>query len=236
MTKTEQIQDKKIPLTRIQKLIGKLMLKSKQLQPSSYLECKADLTELLKIRKPYCKQTGIRVTTNDFFFCAISRAIKKFPLMAAQLDRNEDHLIISDQIGVGFAVAAPQGLVVPVIKNCANKNLPQIASESDILLKKARANKLTPEDFEGDNIVLSSLGMYGVSTFFAISPPGATGIISVGRIEDDISCVNGEFTTIKTMSVALAANLRIVDDFYAAKFLRCVVDQLENPQSLTSES
>ena len=235
LKKMEKILTKKTPLSRIQKLIGNLMLQSKQNQPSSFLECKANLTDLLKFRKPYCKQTGLRITTNDFFICAISRAINKFPMMTAQLTADNEYAVIPDQTGIGFAVAAPQGLVVPVIKNCGKKTLPQIASDSNDLLQKARSNKLTPGQLEGANVVLSSLGMFGISTFYAISPPGSTGIVSIGRIEETITPVKKEFVTIKTMSVALAANLRIVDDFYAAKFLRCIVDLLEAPISLTDD-
>jgi len=153
--------------------------------------------------------------------------------MAAQLDGSGDSMVIADDIGVGFAVAAPQGLVVPVIKNCDKKTLTEIADISGELVEKSRANRLEPMDFEGANIVLSSLGMFGISTFYAINPPGATGIVSIGKIEETVVPGDGEMTIIKTMSIALAANLTIVDDFYAAKFLRCIVDALEDPQSLT---
>ena len=77
--------------------------------------------------------------------------------------------------------------------------------------------------------------MFGISTFYAITPPGATGIVSVGKIEETVMPIDGEMVIQKTMSTALAANLTIVDDFYAAKFLRCIVDALENPQSLTTD-
>lgn len=231
----EKPLNKKTPLTRIQKLIGKLMIQSKRHQPSSFLECRANVTDLMMFRKKYCKQTGQRVTTNDFFFCAIARAISKYPKMAAQLDNTGDNMILADNIGVGFAVAAPQGLVVPVIKNADKKTLTQIAQASGELLVKARSNKLEPIDFEGANVVLSSLGMFGISTFYAITPPGATGIVSVGKIEETVIPIDGEIQIKKTMSIALAANLTIVDDFYAAKFLRHIVDALENPQSLTTD-
>ncbi len=231
----EKTLNKKIPLTRIQKLIGNLMMQSKRQQPSSFLECRANMTELLMFRKKYCKQTGVRVTTNDFFLCAIARAISQYPKMSAELDNSGDNIIVSDNIGVGFAIAAPQGLVVPVITNCDKKSLTQIAEAGGELLVKARSNKLEPIDFEGANVVLSSLGMFGISTFYAITPPGAAGIVSIGKIEETVMPIDGEMVIQKTMSTALAANLTIVDDFYAAKFLRCIVDALENPQSLTTD-
>ncbi|HPD48489.1 MAG TPA: 2-oxo acid dehydrogenase subunit E2 [Anaerohalosphaeraceae bacterium] len=222
-----------IPLSRIQKLIGGLMLQSKRSKPYCYLECVADLTELTAFRKPYCKETGLRVTTNDFFFCAMARAVQVYPLMAGQLDPSGDFIRISKHIGVGFAVSAPQGLVVPVIKEVEGKSLAEIAEASDRLLKRARANKLTPDDFHGDTIVLSGLGMYGVHSFLAIAPPGATGILSIGNICDTIRPTDGDMIVRKTMSVSLAVDRRIVDEFYAARFLRYVVSQLEDPVSLT---
>ena len=227
------VSDNKLPLTGIQKLIGRLMTQSKHRSPCCYLQARADMTELAKMRKPYCRQAGMRVTTNDFFFCAIARAAKKFPLTAARFDKMETQFKISEKIGIGFAVSAPQGLVVPVIKNTAEKKLVQIAEQSDDLLKKARANKLTPHDFQDANIVFTSLGMYGISSFFAIAPPGATGIISVGTIDNCFVPKGNDKYIRKIMSVGLAVDRRIIDEFYAAKFLKDVIERIENPETLT---
>jgi pyruvate dehydrogenase E2 component (dihydrolipoamide acetyltransferase) len=230
-----EILDNRIYLTRIQRLIGELMLKSKQRKPYYYLECKADLTDLVSFRKPYCKRVGVRVTTNDFFFCAIARGVSRFPLLAGQLDPKGEFIRISTHVGLGFAVSAPQGLVVPVIKDILGRSLADIATESNSLLKKARSNKLTPDDFHGDTIVLSGLGMYGMNSFLAIAPPGATGIFSIGKIEDTLVPVDGHVMTRKMMSVSLSVDRRIVDEFYAAKFLKYVVGQLESPATLADE-
>ncbi|MHC4325791.1 MAG: 2-oxo acid dehydrogenase subunit E2 [Planctomycetota bacterium] len=224
--------ENRVPLTRIQKLIGKYMLQSKCQGPCCYLEARADMTDLVAMRRPYCKRAGVRVTTNDFFFCAIARSAKKFPLMAGHLDDNEANIRIGDNVGVGFAVVAPQGLVVPVIKNVLGKSLPQIAVQSSALVEKARANKLTLGDFEDADIIFSSLGMYGVSSFFGIKPPGIASIVSVGKFEDTIVPSKGNLAIRKTMSVGLAADRRIVNEFYAAKFLNCVVELLQAPEML----
>ncbi len=232
----ETTTDKKsLPLTRIQKLIGKLMLRSKQHKPCCYMECAVDVTEVAKTRRSYSKAVGVRTTTNDLFLCAIARAIKKFPLMSAKLDQTGRNILTAEKVGLGLAVAAPQGLVVPVIQDTIDKPLSQIAAENAVLLKKARANKLMPYDFDGANIVLSSLGMFGVSSFFAIAPPGATAIISLGRIADHVIPVNGQKVVRKTMSMALAVDQTIVDEFYAAKFMQHLVSLLENPAELTSQ-
>jgi len=225
--------DNKLPLTNIQRRIGKLMQRSKRQIPCSYLQSRADLTKLVGLRKPYCKAIGVRVTTNDFFFCAIAGAIKKYPLMAGHFEPDHRSIQIARQIGIGFAVAAPQGLVVPVIKDVSEKTLPMLAQQSAELLKKARANKLCPEDFHGADIILSSLGMYGIDSFFAIVQPGTTGIISIGKFQNTIVPVGGDKVIRKIMSVGLAVDNRIVNDVYTAKFLNYVIQQLENPETLT---
>jgi pyruvate dehydrogenase E2 component (dihydrolipoamide acetyltransferase) len=155
--------------------------------------------------------------------------------MAAMPDEAMENLVIADNIGIGFAVAAPQGLVVPVIRNMNQKTLTQTAEASDLLVKKARSNKLTPDDFDGATIVLSGLGMYGVESFYAISPPAATGIISIGNIEEAVMPAGDGFQTRKMMYVSLAFDHRLVDEFYAVDFLKHVVDLLQNPDELTKD-
>ncbi len=209
------------------------MLQSKRTKANGYLTVRADLTELTGMRKLYCKQVNVRATTNDFFIAAIARAIAAFPLMAAAFSKDGQCLHLSEKIGVGFAVAAPQGLVVPVVQDVGHKTLPQLAEDSENLLKKARSNKLAPDDFDGANIVLTGLGMYGVESFYAISPLSALGIVSIGNIEDVIVPTEGGFVTQKRMYVSLAFDQCIVDAFYAAQFLRHITDALQRPWSLT---
>jgi pyruvate dehydrogenase E2 component (dihydrolipoamide acetyltransferase) len=231
----DSLKDNQLPLTRIQKLIGSYMLQSKRSKATAYLRMRVDLTDLVSIRKAYCRKVNARVTTNDFFIYAMAQAVKDYPLMAATIDPNGNEMVIAENIGVGFAVAAPQGLVVPVLKEMNHKTLPQTAVESEDLLKRARSNKLLPDDFDGANIVLTGLGMYGIESFYAISPPSATGILAIGNIEETIVPADNGFQTRKMMYVSLAFDQRVMDEFYAAKFLRMVVGLLGDPTELTGE-
>jgi pyruvate dehydrogenase E2 component (dihydrolipoamide acetyltransferase) len=92
-----------------------------------------------------------------------------------------------------------------------------------------------PDDFDGANIVLTGLGMYGIESFYAISPPSATGILAIGNIEETIVPADNGFQTRKMMYVSLAFDQRVMDEFYAAKFLRMVVGLLGDPTELTGE-
>jgi pyruvate dehydrogenase E2 component (dihydrolipoamide acetyltransferase) len=222
-----------LPLTRIQKLIGRLMLQSKQTKASGYMTVRVDLTDLTQMRRDYCRKARVRATTNDFFILAMARAVRKYPLLAATLDEYRENLIVCPRIGVGFAVAAPQGLVVPVLQDMGHKSLIQAAAESEIMLNKARSNKLEPDDFDGANVVLTGLGMFGINQFYAIAPPSATAIISIGLSEEGLIVKDEEIRTRKMMDVSMAYDGQIIDEFYAAGYLREVADQLEDPWTLT---
>jgi pyruvate dehydrogenase E2 component (dihydrolipoamide acetyltransferase) len=232
---TESLTPGRIPLSRIQRLIGGYMLDSKRTKASAYLTVRADLTDLTGMRKAYCKRVKVRATTNDFFICAIARAIAAYPMMAASFSKDGQSLELQSNIGVGFAVAAPQGLVVPVVQDVLGKSLPQLAQTSEQLLNKARANRLLPDDFDGANIVLTGLGMYGIESFYAISPLSALGIVSIGNIEDTLVPVEGGYVVRKMMHVSLAFDQCVVDEFYASQFLRHIADALEDPWSLTRD-
>jgi pyruvate dehydrogenase E2 component (dihydrolipoamide acetyltransferase) len=224
--------ENRLPLTRIQKLIGHYMLQSKRTKPNGYLRVRADLTRMVEGRKAYCRRANARVTTNDFFIYAMAQSLLRFPLMGASIDADGEHFVIPENIGVGFAVAAPQGLVVPVVKQMQNKSLPQTALESEELLKKARSNKLTPDDFDGATMVLTGLGMYGIDYFYAVSPLSAAGIVSIGNVDDVAIPAEGGVAVRKMMYIGLAFDQRLIDEFYAAQFISHMTDYLQNPAEL----
>jgi len=169
-----------IPLTRIQKLIGERMLKSKLSKPCFYIESKADVTELMSLRPRLSKSLGVKITSNAFFIRTLALSVKEYPLMVGKFD--DDKIQIADAINVGFAVNAPQGVIVPVIKNADEKNVAEIASEEKLLTEKTRSSKLTLEEMEGETIALSNLGVYGTDSFFGIVPPPTSTILAVGNV------------------------------------------------------
>ena len=219
-----------IPLTRIQKLIGRRMLKSKQSKACFYLEAKADVTELMALRPKLRKSFGVRITTNAFYIHILGLAAEKYPLTVGRLE--DDGIKIAERINVGFAVNAPQGLVVPVVKDAAEKTLTEIAREEALLTDKARDNKLTLEEIEGETIALSNLGAYDIDSFLGIIPPPASTILSVGNVIHTAVCRDGEIEQRKIVSLSVAADRRILDERYTAEFLNYIKDRLQNPQQV----
>ncbi len=223
-----------IPLTRIQKLIGERMLKSKLNKPCFYIESKADVTELMGLRPKLSKSSGVKITSNAFFIRTLALAVKEYPLMVGRLDG--DKIQIADAINVGFAVNAPQGVIVPVIKNADKKKLAEIAREEKLLTEKARSNKLALEEMGGETIALSNLGVYGTDSFFGIVPPPTSTILAVGNVVKMVCPEDGnggpETVVRKITSLTLAVDHRVINGAYAAEFLNFITEQLQNPQQL----
>lgn len=219
-----------LPLTRIQKLICKRMLESKRNKPCFYLEAKADITELMAMRPKLRKAFGVRITTNAFYIHALALAAKEFPLTVGRLDG--DCIKIAQRLNVGFAVNTPQGLIVPVVKDADEKLLPDIAREEKLLTDKARDNKLTLVEIEGETIALSNLGAYGTDSFIGIVPPPTSTIVSVGNVTHTVVPIDGEMPERKIVTLTVAADRRVVDEIYAARFLAFMKERLQNPKEL----
>ncbi|MHC4116753.1 MAG: 2-oxo acid dehydrogenase subunit E2, partial [Planctomycetota bacterium] len=161
---------------------------------------------------------------------ALALAAQEYPLTVGRLDG--DHIRIAERLNVGFAVNAPQGLVVPVVKDADEKSLPEIAREEKLLTDKARDNKLTLVEIEGETIALSNLGAYGTDSFIGIVPPPTSTIVAVGNVIHTVVPMNDEMPERKIVSLTVAADRRVVDEIYAARFLGFIRDHLQNPQEL----
>jgi pyruvate dehydrogenase E2 component (dihydrolipoamide acetyltransferase) len=206
------------------------MLQSKQSKPCFYIEMKADITELMGLRPKLRKKLGVKITTDAFYVRALALAARQYPLVLGRIDG--DSIKIPDSINVGFAVNAPQGLVVPVIRDADRKTLAEIAEFEQTLTDKGRDNKLTLDEIEGETIALSNLGAYGIDSFLAIVPPPTSTVLSIGNANREIVPVDGRPAERKIVSLSLAADRRVIDEVYAARFLNAICEQLQNPQQL----
>jgi len=226
----EDTAKRNFPLTRIQRLIGERMLRSKQTKPCFYVKSKADMTELMGLRRKLGKSLGVKITSNTFFIRALALAANEFPTMVGRL--SGEAIVIADAINVGFAVNSPQGLVVPVIRDADKKTLAEIAGLEILLTDKARHNKLTLTDIEGETIALSNLGAYGINSFIGIAPPPTSVILSAGNVVRTIVPAHGRPEMRKIVELSLAVDHRVINGSYAARFLSFIVEQLQNPQQL----
>ncbi len=232
------------PLTRIQRLIGKRMLESKLNKPCFYIESKADVTEMMALRPKLSRTLGVQITSNAFLIRALALAAEKYPLTLGLFDsrftpvpsnvegNHEPRIKIAEAINVGFPVHAPQGLVVPVIKDANKKTLAHIAYLEKLLTEKARSNELTLAEMQGQTIGLSNLGVYGIDSFLAIPAPVTSTILAVGNVVRTVALHNGQASVRKMISLSLTVDRIVSGEIYAAKFLNLIIEQLQNPQQM----
>lgn len=215
-----------IRLSKPQKIIAQKMLQSKREIPCYYLNVRADVTELAELRAKMNETGEVKISYNDFIIRAVATGVEKFPIMSGQVAG--DAIKLADAINVGLAVAAPNGLIVPVVKNANKKDVKQIAAETQALVEKARNEKLRLSDLEGACITVSNLGGFGVESFIPIVIPGQCSILGIGRITDTCVPDGGKIAVSKLISLTLSVDHKIANGAYAGQFLDFVRKQLED--------
>jgi pyruvate dehydrogenase E2 component (dihydrolipoamide acetyltransferase) len=209
-----------IPLTKNQKLVAERMVKSKREIPCFYLTVKADVTRLVQLRTKLNETSETKISYNDFIIRAVAMGLKKFPLMTGRIEG--DIMKLADTINIGLAVSTPNGLIVPVVKNADEKNVKQIAADTQILIEKAQNEKLKLTDLEGACITVSNLGGFGIESFIPIVIPGQCSILGVGRITDTCVPDNDGYEVHKLVSLTLSVDHKVANGVYASQFLDLV--------------
>lgn len=162
---------------------------------------------------------------NALLIKACASALERFPLLRGT-SASQDGMHIS------FAVALPDGLLMPVIRRCDRLTVTEIENESKRLIEKCRGGKLSSEEMSGGSFSVSNLGMFGVDEFTALIMPGQSAILAVGAVAERPVVHDGRLAVAATMRVTLSSDHRSVDGAYAARFLSDLRSILEKPVSL----
>jgi pyruvate dehydrogenase E2 component (dihydrolipoamide acetyltransferase) len=158
---------------------------------------------------------------------ACSVALADFPLLLARPEGAAD-----GQVNIGFAVALPDGLLMPVVWDCRRLSAAEIEAEAARLADRARSGRLTSEEMTGGGFSVSNLGMYGVDEFTALILPGQVAILAVGAVTERPAVRGGQLAAAPAMRVTLSSDHRVVDGAYAAAFLAKLRRILEHPFAL----
>ena len=168
-----------------------------------------------------------RISVNDMIIKASALALKKVP--DANASWYDDAIVRYNNVDISVAVATDGGLITPIIRNADQKTLVQISNEMKELAKRARENKLKPEEFQGGGFSISNLGMFGIKHFAAIVNPPQSCILAVGAGEERVVAKDGQIKTANVMTVTLSVDHRSVDGAVGAKFLEAFKDYIQNP-------
>ncbi|HEY5100872.1 MAG TPA: dihydrolipoamide acetyltransferase family protein [Gaiellaceae bacterium] len=215
------------PLTNIRKTIARRLTEAWTV-PVFTLTVSADMTratELVARRREL--EPDVRVTVTDLLTRVCAQALARHPEMNVQY--TEDALLSFPNANVGIAVAAPQGLVVPVVHNAEQLTLTQIAQVRGDLVARARDSKLRAEDIDGGTFTISNLGMFEVDQFVAVLNPPQASILAVGATREQVVPRDGEFFVVPLMTMTLTCDHRAVDGATGAEFLKSIKAFLEFP-------
>jgi len=199
---------------------------------------KADITELEKIRKQFSKQVeslGGKLTITAILLKVVSSAMKVFPQFNSSIDMEKNEIIYKKYFNVGVAVDTEKGLLVPVIKDVDKKNIAQLSVELAEISQKARDKKLSLEDMQGGCFTISNLGGIGGTYFTPIVNSPEVAILGVSKSSIEPIYIDGEFRPRLMMPLSLSYDHRIIDGADGIRFLRWVVNALENPFLLSLE-
>lgn len=220
-------------LSQVRRIIAQRLSKSKQEIPHFYVSMDYNMDDLLKVRKTLNEESGTnqKLSVNDFIIKACSLALKDVP--KANAIWMDDYIRYYDNVDISVAVSIEEGLITPIIRCADQKSLMQISLEAKELIKKARENKLVPEEFQGGTFSISNMGMFGVRQFNAIINQPQACIIAIGAAEKRPVVIENKIELITQMTATLSVDHRIVDGSVAAELLVALKRYIENPILLT---
>jgi len=221
------VQYGEAPISQMRKTIARRLAESKFTSPHFYLTIEINMDATIQARKSINEDPNVKISYNDIVVKAAAAALRKHPnINASWLG---DKIAIHQDINIGVAVAVPDGLVVPVVKNADIKPMTVINAEVKELAGKARDKKIQPAEMQGNTFTISNLGMFGIEEFTAIINPPDACILAVGSIVEKPIVKDGELAVGNIMKVTLSCDHRIVDGASGAQFLQTLRSFIENP-------
>jgi len=196
---------------------------------------KADITELEQLRRHYdekkAQPAGGRLTVTAIFLKVVAAALKRFPQFNASIDMTTHEVVYKQYYHIGVAVDTDRGLLVPVIRHVDQKNLLALSVELTQLAERARSRKTTLEEMQGGTFTVTNLGGLGGTNFTPIINAPEVAILGLARssMEPIYSASTGQFTPRLMLPLALSYDHRLIDGADGVRFLRWVVEALEQP-------
>lgn len=225
-------QVEEIELSKMRQTIAIRLQQSKQQLPHFYETIDIDVTELSRLRGKLNQELeaqNIRLSISDLVNMGIAAALRQHPALNAHYDAARNRIVRYGDVHLGIAVALPDGLIVPVLRNIDQMGLREIRQRSVDLATRARAQRLKRDELSGATFSVSTLGAYGIREFNAIINPPEVAILAIGSAEKRAVVRGDQIVARQIMTVTLSADHRAVDGATAAEFLRTLRSVLEEP-------
>ena len=228
-TTTYSAESVSVPNSMMRKVIASRLKASYLDAPTFFLNAKLNCDNLVAFRTQM-KAAGAAVSYNDLVIKAVAKALKDVPAVNASW--TEEAIVQHGRVDVGMAVALPDGLITPVIRNADQKSLANLGAETKTLVQKAKDRKLSAEEYSDSTFTISNLGMMQIEHFTAIINPPNAAILAVGSMQQEPIVENGALGVGWRMKVTLTCDHRVIDGALGAEFLQAVRRYIEFPALL----
>ena len=231
-------REERVKMTRLRKRIAERLKEAQNTAAMLTTFNEVDMTALMDLRGQYKdlfeKKHGVKLGFMGFFVKAVVTALKEWPAVNAEIDG--DDVIYKNYYDIGVAVGTPQGLVVPVLRNCDELSLAGIEKGIGTLGKKGRDGKLSMEDLTGGTFTISNGGVYGSLMSTPILNPPQSGILGMHKIQQrPMVMPDGSIKARPMMYLALSYDHRVIDGREAVSFLVRVKECIEDPARILLE-
>ena len=223
----------------MRKTIARRLTESKQTVPHFYLTIDVDAEPLASLREKVNAELAAlgegratKVSLNDFLVKACAIALARVPECNASF--SPEAILVHNRVDISVAVAIPDGLVTPVVRNADQKSVAAIAREVRELAARAKQKKLKPEEMQDGTFSISNLGMFGIDSFSAVINPPEGAILAVGQVRDEPVVKAGQVVAGKRLAMTLSCDHRVVDGAVGASFLAELRALIERPMSILS--
>jgi pyruvate dehydrogenase E2 component (dihydrolipoamide acetyltransferase) len=221
---------RRIPVSKKRQIIARRLAESKFSAPHYYLKCEVrmDALQAGRTRLNANPPESGRVSLNAFLLKFVGLALQRHPSVNASWQNTE--IIEFASADIGLAVAVPDGLVTPVVRDCAGKGIVEIDVDLKRLIEAAKNGRLTPEEYAGATFTVTNLGSFGIREFTAIINPPGSAILALGEIvRQPVVNDSGDIVVESRMIMTLSCDHRVVDGAVGAAFLSTLHGMIEDP-------
>lgn len=221
------------PISSMRKIIASRLVESKHSVPHFYLTAEYILDKIMEARTLLSTPEN-KISVNDFVVKATAMAMRKVPEVNASWA--DDEIRFYNNVDIAVAVAIDGGLITPIVRNADIKPLGEVSAEIKQLAKRAKENRLMPEEYQGGGFSISNLGMYGIKQFCAIINPPQSCILAVGAGNKRVVVENDQMVIRTVMDLTLSCDHRVVDGAVGAEFLKQLKLYIENPIKIFADN
>lgn len=231
--------DERVPFRGMRRKIAEGMVRSKTTIPHFTYVDECDVTELKQFReksKEHASELGGRLTYLPYIIKALIHGFRKYPMLNSTLDEENNEIVMRKNYNIGIAAATPQGLIVPVVKNCESRTMLDISKEVYRVATEARDGKSKIDDLKGGTFTITNLGPMGGLLATPIINFPEVAILGIHKMRTVPKWEDGEWIPRDVMNLSISLDHRLIDGANGAEFLQYVIRYLENPWLLLVES